>query len=243
MSKLDGKLAVITGGGSGIGLAIAERFAQEGAGVVIVGRRQKRLDEAVARIGPRASAISADVGVDTEVKRVFEGLARVDLLVTCAGGALFGPVEEVPSQGWRDLFAGRFFGQLSACHYGVPKMPPGSAILLCSGIAGRLGLDIYSGGSALCGAVNAMGRALAVELAPKGIRVNVLSPGLIGETAIEGNLSPEQLGVYTTEWLEHKIPMKRPGKPADMADGALFLATCEYANGMVLDIDGGWTAA
>lgn len=243
MSRLNGKLAVVTGGGSGIGLGIAERFAQEGANVVIVGRRQQRLDEAVRRIGPRASAVSADVGVDTDLKRVFDGLARVDLLVTCAGTALFGPVEQVPPQAWRDLFAGRFFGQLAACHYAVPKMPPGSAIMLCSGVAGRAGLNNYSGGSALCGGINAMGRALAVELVPKGIRVNVLSPGLIGETGSESNLAGREADAFFSDLLNHKIPMKRAGRPADMAEGAMFLATCAYANGMVLDIDGGWTAS
>jgi len=241
MSALTGKIAVVTGGGSGIGLAIAERFAREGAQVVLVGRRKSRLDDAAARIGHGAYGVPTDVGNDDEVKRLFGGLERVDVLVTCAGGAVFGPVEELPPQAWRDLFAGRFFGQLSACHFAVPKMPPGSVILLCSGIAARAGLVNYAGGSALCGAVNAMGRALAVELAPKGIRVNVLSPGLIGDTAIESNLTPEMLQSFLTDTL-NKIPMKRPGQPSDMADAALFLATCQYANGMVLDIDGGWTA-
>jgi len=241
MQALAGKIAVVTGGGTGIGFAVAERFAREGAQVVLVGRRQERLDEAAARIGHGARGVAADVADDTQVKRVFDGLDRVDLLVTCAGGAVFGPVEELPPAAWRELFAGRFFGQLSACHYAVPKMPPGGVVLLCSGIAGHAGLVNYSGGSALCGAVNAMGRALACELAPKGIRVNVLSPGLIGDTAIESNMSPEALDGFL-DWVLHHVPMKRPGKPADMADAAFFLATCEYATGMVLDVDGGWTA-
>jgi NAD(P)-dependent dehydrogenase (short-subunit alcohol dehydrogenase family) len=242
VTALDGSFAVVTGGGSGIGLAIAERFAREGARVVIVGRNRARLDAALARIGPRASATVADVADDAALARVFAPLERVDLLVTCAGGAMFGAIDEVNPDAWRALFAGRFFGQLGACHHAVAKMPNGGAILLCSGIAGRVGLAKYAGGAALCGAVNALGRALAVELAPRGIRVNVLSPGLIQDTAIESNLSPAELATFYARAIE-RIPAGRAGAPRDVADAAYFLATCAYATGQVIDVDGGWTAS
>ncbi|RYZ43551.1 MAG: SDR family oxidoreductase [Myxococcaceae bacterium] len=241
MGALDGKIAVITGGGTGIGLAIAERFAHEGAEVVIAGRRQQRLDDAAAQLGHGVRGVATDVGDDAQVKRLMDSVPRVDLLVTCAGGAVFGPVEGVPSKAWRDLFNDRFFGQLSACHYAVPKMAAGSAIILCSGIAGHAALVNYSGGAGLCGAVNAMGRSLSVELAPKGIRVNVLSPGLTRDTAIDWGVPPEQLGAFMDR-LVSNIPLKRPGTVRDMADAAFFLATCAYATGQVIDIDGGWTA-
>ena len=139
MGKLDGKTAVITGGGSGIGLAVAERFTDEGTQTVLVGRRKSRLDEAAAQIGRGAYGVSADVADTAQVKAVFESLPRVDLLVTCAGGAVFGAVDELDPGAWRELFEARFFGQLYACHYAVPKMPEGAVILLCSGIAGRIG--------------------------------------------------------------------------------------------------------
>ena len=241
MGKLSGKRAIITGGGSGIGLAIAERFVAEGAEVVLVGRRRDRLEAAVAALGSRASAVSADVSDDAQVRAMLQPFDRIDLLVTCAGDAVFGPVDLLPLAAWRTLFAGRFFGQLAACHFAVPKMPPGSAIVLCSGIAGRIGLPDYAGGAALCGAVNAMGRALAVELAPRGIRVNVLSPGLVEGTAIESNLSGEAVAGLI-ETLKGRVPLGRSGTPAEMGDAALFLATCAYATGMILDVDGGWTA-
>lgn len=241
MGALDGKIAVVTGGGTGIGFAIAERFAREGAQVVIAGRRKERLEAAAARIGHGARGVPTDVGDEEQVKRLIDSVPRVDLLVTCAGGAVFGPVEEVPPKAWRDLFHDRFFGQLSACHYAVPKMAPGSSILFCSGIAGHAALTNYAGGAGLCGAVNAMGRSLAIELAPKGIRVNVLSPGLTRDTAIDWHVPPEQLGAFMDS-LVSRIPLKRPGTVNDMADAAIFLATNAYATGMVLDIDGGWTA-
>jgi NAD(P)-dependent dehydrogenase (short-subunit alcohol dehydrogenase family) len=241
MGALDGKTAIITGGGSGIGLGIAERFVREGAQVVIAGRSMQRLETAVAKLGRAARAVQTDVADESQVKRLIDSVESLDILVTCAGGAVFGPVEQVRTQAWRELFEGRFFGQLSACHYAVPKMKPGSSIMFCSGIAGHAALANYAGGAGLCGAVNAMGRSLAIELAPKGIRVNVLSPGLTRDTAIDWGVPPEAVPGFLAG-LANNVPMKRPGTAADMADAAFFLATCAYATGMVLDVDGGWTA-
>jgi NAD(P)-dependent dehydrogenase (short-subunit alcohol dehydrogenase family) len=242
MGRLKGKLAVVTGGGSGIGLAIAECFAADGAQLVLVGRRKERLDQAVAGIGGDAYGVSADVADEAQIKALFDDLPRVDLLVTCAGAAVLGPVDELPLAEARKLFEARFFGQLAACHYAVPKMPEGGAILLCSGVAGRVGLADYSAGSALCGAINAMTRALAVELAPRGIRVNALSPGFIVPTAIESNLVGEKLVEFARSMMA-RIPLDRPGQPTSMADAAYFLATCDYVSGQVIDVDGGWTAS
>lgn len=241
MGTLDGKVAIITGGGSGIGFAIAERFAREGAQVVLAGRRPQRLEEAAAKIGRGARSVPTDVGDEAQVKRLMDSVSQVDLLVTCAGGAVFGPVEEVPIQAWNEMFQSRFFGQLSAVRYAVPKMAPGSSIVLCSGVAGRSALTHYSGGAGLCGAINAMGASLAIELAPKGIRVNVLSPGLTRDTAIDWGVPPEKLGAFMDSFVS-RIPLRRSGTVHDMADAAFFLSTNAYATGQVLDIDGGWTA-
>lgn len=241
MGKLDGKTAVITGGGSGIGLAIAEKLAADGAQVVLVGRRAERLRAAAERIGERASCFAADVADEAQVRALFDTVERVDVLVTCAGSAVFGSIAETPPARWRELFDGRFFGQMSCCHYALPKMGEGGAILLCSGIADMAHVANYSGGTALCGAVNALGRNLAVELAPRGIRVNVLSPGLIGDTAIESNL--DEAGV--TQLFESAIaatPLRRMGMPGNTADAAYALITNDYVNGVVLPVDGGWTA-
>jgi NAD(P)-dependent dehydrogenase (short-subunit alcohol dehydrogenase family) len=239
--KLEGKVAVVTGAGSGIGLAIAERFGAEGARVVLVGRQKPRLEEAAKRIGGGASAASVDVGEEEQVRALIEGLPRVDILCTCAGKAVFGPVDELPPSAWRDLFHARFFGQLYAVHHAVPKMPEGSVILLCSGIADRAHVPEYAGGAALCGAVNAMGRNLAVDLAPRGIRVNVLSPGFIVGTKISMNIEGEKAIAFVKRSIA-ATPLGRPGKPEDLADAAMFLATCEFATGQVIEVDGGWTA-
>ncbi len=241
MGDLSGRISVITGGGTGIGLAIAEKLAGEGSEVVLVGRRLPRLEEAAGRIGGLARAYAADVAEEDQVRVLFDSLDRVDVLVTCAGGAYFGTMEDTPPQRWRQLFHGRFFGQINSCHYALPKMSDGGAILLCSGIADGANVPKYSGGSALCGAVNAMGKNLAVELAPRGIRVNVLSPGLIGDTAIESNLDDEGV-VGLFEAAIGSTPLRRAGVPANTAEAAYALISNDYLTGVVLPVDGGWTA-
>ena len=241
MGRLDGKIAVVTGGASGIGLAVSERFARDGAQLVLVDRRADRFDDALARVGPGARGVEVDVSDDDQVRALFEDLLRVDILCTFAGGAVFGAIDELPPSKWRDLFSGRFFGQLSACRYAVPKMPEGGVIMLCSGIADRTHVPEYAGGAALCGAVNALGRALAVELGPRGIRVNVLSPGFIVGTQIEFNLE----GQKAIDFVQRSIactPLGRPGRPEDMAEAAYFFATCEFASGQTIEVDGAWTA-
>lgn len=239
---LTGKIAVVTGGSAGIGYAIARRFASVGAKVILASRQPQRLATAAKSIGDGAVAIPTDVSDSEQVQRLFEGLERVDLLVTCAGAAHFGAIETVPVAEAKSLFEGRFFGQLAAAHYAVPKMPPGSAIIFCSGIAASVGLPYYSAGSALCGAVNSMARALAVELAPRGIRVNAISPGFIEDTDIQSNLSKEQLENFA-ESTKAKIPLKRAGQSDEVADAAFFLAICGYVTGQIIEVDGGWTAS
>ncbi len=241
MGQLDGKIAVVTGAGSGIGLAIAERFGAEGAEVILVGRQKERLDEAATRIGGGARGVSLDVGEEEQVRQLMEDLPRVDILCTCAGKAVFGPVDELPPSAWKDLFHARFFGQIYAVHHAVPKMSEGSVILLCSGIADAAYVPNYAGGAAICGAVNAMGKNLAVELAPRGIRVNVLSPGFIIGTDIKFNLENEQAIDFVKRSIED-TPLPYHGHPKDLADAAIFLATCNFVTGQVIEVDGGWTA-
>lgn len=241
MGRLDGKIAVVTGAGSGIGLAIAERFGCEGAEVILVGRQRARLDEAAKRIGGGARGVPVDVGEEEQVRAFFADLPRVDILCTCAGRAVFGAIDEVPPAVWRDLFHARFFGQLYAVHHAVPRMGAGSVILLCSGIADRAYVPEYAGGAAICGAVNAMGRNLAVELAPRGVRVNVLSPGFIIGTDIQFNLEGEKAIAFVKRSIAD-TPLGHAGRPEHLADAAIFLATCDFATGQVIEVDGGWTA-
>ncbi len=238
---LTGKIAVVTGGSTGIGYAIARRFASLGAKVILASRQPQRLATAAQSIGD-AVAIPTDVSDPEQVQQLFEGLSQVDILVTCAGAAIFGAIDTLPVAEAKSLFEGRFFGQLAAAHYAVPKMPPGSVIIFCSGIAASVGLPNYSAGSALCGAVNSMARSLAVELAPRGIRVNAISPGLIEGTDIQSNLSKESKENLTSSAVA-RIPLKRSGNSDEVADAAFFLATCGYVTGQIIEVDGGWIAS
>ncbi len=238
---LIGKTAVVTGGSAGIGYAIARRFASLGAKVILASREPQRLATAAQSIG-NAVAIPTDVSDPEQVQQLFEGLSQVDILVTCAGAAIFGAIDTVSVAEAKSLFEGRFFGQLAAAHYAVPKMPPGSVIIFCSGIAASVGLPNYSAGSALCGAVNSMARSLAVELAPRGIRVNAISPGLIEGTDIQSNLSKERKENLTSSAVA-RIPLNRAGNSDEVADAAFFLATCGYVTGQIIEVDGGWTAS
>jgi NAD(P)-dependent dehydrogenase (short-subunit alcohol dehydrogenase family) len=241
LGQLDGKIAVVTGAGSGIGLAIAERFGAEGAEVVLVGRQKERLDEAAARIGGGAHGVSVDVGEEEQVRQLMEDLPRVDILCTMAGKAVFGPIDELPPSAWKDLFHARFFGQIYAIHYAVPKMPEGGVILLCSGIADAAYVPDYAGGAAIGGAVNAMAKNLAVELAPRSIRVNALSPGFIIGTDIKFNLEGDKAIDFVKRSIA-ETPLPYHGEPKDLADAAMFLATCKFVTGQVVEVDGGWTA-
>ncbi len=239
---LTGKIAVVTGGSAGIGYAVAKRFASAGAKVILASRNPQRLETAAMNIGNEAVAIPTDVSDVEQVQRLFEGLERVDLLVTCAGAALFGAINTFPIAQAKSLFEGRFFGQLAAAHYAVPKMQPGSVIIFCSGIAASVGLPNYSAGSALCGAVNSMTRSLAVELAPRGIRVNAISPGLIEGTNIQSNLSKKQADSFA-ELTKANLPLKRAGQPDEVAEAVFFLAMGSYVTGQIIEVDGGWTAS
>lgn len=239
---LTGKLAVVTGGSAGIGYAVAKRFVTAGAKVILASRNPQRLETAARNIGNEVAMIPTDVSDVEQVQRLFEGLERVDILVTCAGAALFGAIDELPIAQAKLLFEGRFFGQLAAARCAVPKMPPESAIVFCSGIAASVGLPYYSAGSALCGAVNSMARALAVELAPRGIRVNAISPGLIEGTDIQSNLSQEQAENFA-QLTKAKIPLKRAGQSDEVAQAVFFLAICSYITGQIIEVDGGWTAS
>jgi NAD(P)-dependent dehydrogenase (short-subunit alcohol dehydrogenase family) len=234
------KRVIVTGGGSGIGLGIAQKFDREGAQVTICGRNENKLKKAVATLSDRASYRVVDVARESSVKEFIQSFSQIDVLITCAGGGWFGLVESVPMTEVRELFDTRFFGQLMCVHYAVPRMPAGSSIIFCSGIADSKGLPMFSAGAAIDGALNALARSLAVELAPKGIRVNAVSPGLI-ETPIANNLTPDQMKFFAEQTIA-QIPLKRAGQPHEVAEAAYFLAIATYVSGKVIEVDGAWTA-
>lgn len=245
MKKLDGKVAVITGGNSGIGLAIAREFSRQGAKVVIFGRNKETLAEARKLIEGECLTVQGHVQTNEDLDRLFaqtrEQFGQIDTVVANAGGAVFQPFVEVTEETFDSqsniLFRGLFFTVQKA----LPLMKDGGTVILVSSVAGTKGVGGMTVYSAAKAAVRSLARTLTSELAPRGIRVNVLSPGPI-ETPIFGRMGiPEDQIGEAKEGFKGMVPLGRFGSPAEMASAALFLASGDssYIAGVDLAADGG----
>ena len=247
--KLNNKVAVVTGGNSGIGLAIAREFKSNGAKVVIFGRSQRKLDQAVQTLCEDVLAVQGDVRNLPDLEHLFEQTAKafgkVDVLVANAGIAKFAPVESMPEELFDELSDILFKGLFFTVQKALPRLRDGASIILLgsadSDKLGRIGTSIYSAAKA---AVRSLARSMAVELLPRRIRVNVLSPGMTDTPIIsrEGGppgMTPEQLAAVITS----TIPLGRRGTPEEMAKAALFLASDDssYCLGSEIVVDGGMT--
>lgn len=243
--RMQGKVAFVTGGGSGIGAATAQRLAQEGATVVVCGRRREPLDEVVAGIiaaGGKAEAVVADVSDEAGFTAALEAAAqrhgRLDVLVNNAMAYTWGSIEEMSTADWRANFAtsvdGTFWGTRTAMRLMKGK---GGAIVNVSSICGQLGTPWMAGYSAAKAAIDNFSRAAAAEGAPHGIRVNVVIPAVVETPATAGMLADEASRRNT----EKLIPMGRVGQPEELANAILFLASDEasYITGASLPVDGG----
>ncbi|MPM73832.1 Glucose 1-dehydrogenase 1 [bioreactor metagenome] len=249
MSKrLEGKIAFVTGGGSGIGAATAERFAEEGATVVICGRRKQPLEEVVARIkaaGGSAEAIVADVGNEAQFVGALEQTAKkhgsLDILVNNAMAYTWGGIDGMTTADWHANFStsvdGTFWGTRTALKLMGAK---GGSIVNISSICGTLGTPFMSGYSAAKAAIINFSRAAAAEGAAAGIRVNVVIPAVVETPATAGMLADEASRKNT----EKLIPMGRVGQSGELANAVLFLASDEasYVTGAALPVDGGRSA-
>jgi NAD(P)-dependent dehydrogenase (short-subunit alcohol dehydrogenase family) len=245
MSKLSNKVAVVTGGSSGIGLATAQRFIADGAQVVITGRSQETLDSAVAELGDRATGIRSDVANLDDLDRLFaqvqEQFGRVDVLFANAGIAPFVPFEAVTEEHFDGLFNINVRGLFFTVQKALPLLSEGASVILNASVAAQSGLPNTSIYSATKAAVRSLGRTLAAELSPRGIRVNVVSPGLI-ETPLVGKLglSQDEIDAFGAQVVE-QTPLGRPGKPKEIAGAVAFLASddASYFTGADLVADGG----
>ena len=221
MSKLNDKVAVVTGGSSGIGLATAQRFIADGAQVVITGRDQEALDAAVAGLGDRATGIRGDVANLKDLDRLFtqvqEHFGRVAVLFANAGIAPFLPSEAVTEEHFDSLFNVNVRGLFFTVQKALPLLQEGASVTLDASVVAQSGLPNTSIYSATKAAVRSLGRTLAAELSPRGIRVNVVSPGLI-ETPFWGKVGLRQDEVDAFgEQVVQQTPLGRPGKPEEIA--------------------------
>jgi NAD(P)-dependent dehydrogenase (short-subunit alcohol dehydrogenase family) len=247
--KLHNRVAVITGGNSGIGLAIAREFKENGAKIVIFGRSQETLEQAAQDLSGDVLVVQGDVRRLEDLDRLFEQTAKtfgeIDVLVANAGIAKFASVESMPEHLFDELSDILFKGVFFTVQKALPYMRDGASIILIgaadSDKLGRIGTSIYSAAKA---AVRSLARSMSVELLSRRIRVNVVSPGMT-ETPIisrEGGppgMTPEQLAAVITS----TIPLRRRGRPEEMAKAALFLASDDssYCLGSEILVDGGMT--
>ncbi len=247
MSRLDGKVALITGGTSGIGLATAQLFVQEGAKVAITGQNQERLEQASKTLGAEVLAIRAEARSGTDLDRAFTQIKqrwdKLDILFLNAGIAKFSPLLDVDEAFINETMDINFKGALFTVQKAVPLMPENSSIVFNTSINNQMGMP-YSGiYAASKAALRSLVRVLAAELLERSIRVNAVSPGPVKTSIIsKTGISQEQLEQVTTK-LQESVPLKRFGKPEEIAKAVLFLASDEasFVLGEELVIDGGWT--
>ena len=249
MSKLNNKIAVVTGGNSGIGLATARRFAAEGAKVIITGRRKEAIDEAVASIGEAASGIVADASnladTDRMVEQIRQEHGRIDVLFLNAGVAPLSPFEQTDEASFDQVFGINVKGLYFTLQKALPLLNSGASVILNASVVSKYGFPGASAYAASKAAVRSIGQTVAAELAPQGIRVNLLSPGPI-DTPIYGKTGlPKEAVDGMGEKMAAGVPLGRFGTPDEMANVALFLASDEssFITGADIQADGGMTQA
>ena len=248
MGKVSGKIAVVTGGNSGIGLAAAKLLAEEGASVVITGRRQDGLDAAVADIGRNVLAVKSDVADLAELDKLFnlvkDRFGRIDILFANAGVAEPAPFSATTEAQFDRQFDINVKGLFFTVQKALPLIADGSSIILNSSVANTLGMEGFSVYSATKAAVRSFARTWTAELKQRGIRVNVISPGPI-ETPIfdKMGLSKDQVQEFGDN-IAGLVPLGRFGQPDEIAKAVLFLASSDssYVAGVDLYVDGGMVA-
>lgn len=247
MGKLDSKIAVVTGGSSGIGYAIAERFIKEGATVYITGRRIAELEAAARELGGAARAIRSDVSSLDSLDRLFakvrEEAGRLDVLVANAGVIASSPIRDASENHFDSMFDINVKGTYFTVQKALPLMRGGGSVILVSSCLATKGFPGHSVYNATKAAVRSLVRTAAAELVSDGIRVNTLSPGPVDTPIIEGQVgSPEAAEAFRKQAATH-VPLGRIGRPEELAAAALFLASDEssFATGIDLVIDGGMT--
>jgi NAD(P)-dependent dehydrogenase (short-subunit alcohol dehydrogenase family) len=245
---VSGRVAVVTGGSKGLGAAAAGALAAAGAHVVLVARDPKALEErahALAKHGTSVSCVVGDVSqpgaADTIIERTIALAGRIDILVNAAGAITRGTVDSTPDIEFERVMQANAFGVWAMCRAAAAHMVAGSAIVNVASTAGIVGMSDRSAYAASKGAVVQITRALAVEFAPRVIRVNAVAPGPFATEMSQ----PSQVGERWRRNIQDRVPLARAAHPDEIGAPILFLASpgASFITGVILPVDGGWTAS
>jgi len=246
MSKLEGKIALITGGSSGIGLATAKEFVNEGAIVFITGRRDAELAKAAKEIGASVTAIKGDVSNLNDLDRVFDQIkrekGRLDVVFANAGIAKLAPLGSITEELYNSIFGINVKGVLFTVQKALPLLPDGAVIILNGSIVGSKGLSANSVYSATKAAVRSFARTWTTDLKSRRIRVNTISPGSIQTPGLSDLLASSEVGEQRLKMIQNSVPLGRLGRPDEIAKAVVFLASDDssYVTGAELFVDDGF---
>jgi NAD(P)-dependent dehydrogenase (short-subunit alcohol dehydrogenase family) len=245
MGKLAGKIALVTGANSGIGLATAKRFVAEGAHVYITGRRESELAAAAKDIGKNVTAVQGDVAKLGDLDRLFAQIkqekGRLDIVFANAGIAKYAPLGQITEELYDSIFNINVKGVLFTVQKALPLLPDGASIILNASIVGSKGLAANSVYSATKAAVRSFARTLTTDLKGRHIRVNAISPGMTSTPGLHELLASSDTGKQRGDSLATAVPAGRMGTPDEIAKAVVFLASDDssYITGIELFVDGG----
>ena len=246
MGKLDGKIALISGGSSGIGLATAKRFVEEGAFVFITGRREAELNAAVKDIGKNIKALNGDVSNLDDLDRILSAIkqdkGRLDIVFANAGVAKYAALGQITEEFYDFHFNINVKGMLFTVQKALPLIPNGGSIILTSSVVGSKGLGMNSVYAATKAVARSFARTWTTDLKPRRIRVNAISPGSIDTPGLDGLLASAPAGEERRKMIYAATPLGRLGTPDEIAKSAVFLASddASYITGIELFVDGGF---
>jgi len=243
--KLEGKIALVTGGSSGIGLATAQQFVAEGAYVFITGRRQVELDEAIRKIGPNATGVQGDAGSLSDLDNLYDQIrrekGRLDIIFANAGGGSFAPLGAITEEQYTSTFDSNVKGPIFTVQKALPLLPDGASIILNASITTVKGLPAFSVYSASKAAVRSFARTWTTDLKDRRIRVNAISPGSTETPGWLALAKDEEQKQAMFAQVAAEVPLGRIAQPDEIAKAVVFLASddASFISGVELFVDGG----